>query len=172
MADMIGFQQTMRRMEAIQKDARSGAILKKLANAVVQQEKALAPVKTGNLKRSIHVGAVSGLSAQVVASANYAAYVEHGTGLFGPYHHRIVPVHAKALRWAVGQGGAGGPELRLTGSRRTRKGQALGAWAFARSVKGAHAQPYMVPGARRAIEASPLRDSVGASLISAWNDAA
>ena len=172
MSEMQGYGALIKRLNAVGSTQAASKLMGKIALAAVREQKLLVPRKTGNLGRTIHVGAVTATTAQTVASANYAAYVEYGTGLYGPYHHRIVPVHAKALRWAVGQGGAGGPELRLTGSRRTRKGQALGAWAFARSVKGAHAQPYMVPGARRAIEASPLKDSVGASLISAWNDAA
>ncbi len=173
MAESIqGLNGLIARLNAVGDTTRTGGLLQKVALAVVAAEKDMAPVKTGNLRRTIHVGMVGPTLAQTVASANYAAYVEFGTGIYGPSGKPIVPVRAKALRWAVGQGGPGGPELRLSGNRRTRMGQALGAWAFAKSVRGRPATPFMVPGAEKAIAESPLRGVIGTQIVNAWNGAA
>jgi hypothetical protein len=116
-----------------------GPVMRDLALTAVGEQKKLAPVRTGNLRRTIHVGHISPRSAETIASAIYAAHVE-----FGTQPHEIRPRNRKALRWKV-QGG----------------------YRFARRVNhpGTRAQPYMVPGAERAISAVGLKDQV----IARWN---
>ena len=64
--------------EAEQQAARE--LVKKAAGDVQGAARRLAPVKTGNLKRSIMVDiAPGGMSAKVTANADYSAYVEYGT---------------------------------------------------------------------------------------------
>lgn len=55
-------------------------IVKKAAGDVQAAAMRIVPVDTGNLKRSIMVDiAPGGMSAEVTANADYAAYVEYGT---------------------------------------------------------------------------------------------
>jgi len=124
----------------------------------VKEAKRLVPRKTGNLARTIRLGSVSETQATILAGGKdgvgYARHVEFGTkgGAI------IVPKRKKVLAW--------GGDRRLSGSLRT------GAQAtnFAmRVTRGAtKAKPYLVPGAKRAVEKAGLADAV----IAAWNGAA
>lgn len=133
-----GLPELERRLKAI---GDTGSFMRDYAILAVGEQKKLAPVKTGNLRRTIHIGQVTKRSATTVASANYAAAVEFGTRA-----HEIRPRNRKALRW---------------------KGKAGGV-VFASRVRhpGTRKQPYMVPGAERAVHG--LRDR----LIERWNRAA
>jgi hypothetical protein len=120
-----------------------GPLMRDLALDAVGEQKRMAPVKTGNLRRSIRVGRITARSAETIAGANYAAHVEFGTKA-----HEIRPRNARALRWKV-----------------------PGGYRFATRVRhpGTRAQPFMIPGAERAISrASGLRDRI----VAAWNRAA
>ena len=58
------------------------------------------PTKTGNLVNSITSSVSSdGKKGEVRATAHYAEFVHRGTGLFGPFKHRIFPLTKKALFW-------------------------------------------------------------------------
>ena len=101
-----------------------------------------APVRTGNLRRTIHLASASATSAVTVASANYAAAVELGTR-----PHVIRPRRRKALRFKGATG-----------------------IVFAKRVNhpGTRPQPFMVPGAVKAVE-----ETAGArAIVKAWNGAA
>ena len=50
-----------------------------LAHDAVGEQKRLAPSKTSNLRHTIHVGRVTARSAETIASADYAGFVEFGT---------------------------------------------------------------------------------------------
>lgn len=119
-----------------------GPLMRDLALTAVSEQKKLSPVKTGNLRRTIHVGSVTPRSADTIASAAYAAHVE-----FGTRPHEIRPRYRKVLSWK----GAGGP-------------------VFARRVRhpGTKAQPYMLPGAEEAVRSVALRDRI----VDNWNRAA
>ena len=154
MADIQGYTALQRRFAAI-KDQR--VMLGQLAGLAVKEAAKLAPVQTGNLRRSIRIGTVSDTQAQVIAGGaggvGYAMYVELGTK-----PHVIVPRNRKVLAW----GGA----RRLSGSLRS----GAKATNFARRVRhpGTKAKPYLLPGAKRAVEKAGLE----ASVIKAWNEAA
>jgi phage gpG-like protein len=82
------------------------------------------PVDTGRLRSSLSVRlvAVHGDPAAVIGTnVKYAGYVMRGTGLYGPRHRPITPVHAKVLVF------------------RGRGGEVV----FARSVKGSPARPFL-----------------------------
>ncbi len=151
-ASVSGISQLQSRIEAIKPDA---ALLRRIALSAVREQKLLAPRKTGNLGRTIHLGAVTPTRAETIASASYAAYVERGTR-----PHVIRPRNRKALRWA-----ANGASARLSGSPRSG-----GAVRFAKRVNhpGTRAQPFMLPGAIKAVEGAGLKATVEAS----WNEAA
>lgn len=96
---------------------------------LVAEAKRRAAVDTGNLRSSITGQVfVNGDTVLGVIGTNvpYGPYVEFGTGLYstwpGAPHRRITPQAAKALRWTAG-----------------------GAVFFARSIAGAHPQPFLTP---------------------------
>jgi hypothetical protein len=151
---VIGLPELRARLEALKPNAKLMALL---AERAIAEQARLAPVATGNLRRSIHVGTVSAKVAETVAGASYAAFVEDGTR----GGQEIRPVRARALRWAANRGAA-----RLSGAPRT---SGLGsAVVFAkRVIRGAtRAQPFMMPGAIAAV--AGLKDII----ISRWNGAA
>lgn len=147
-----------RRLKALEQSPKD--MLRVLQLAVVAEAKARVPRKTGNLGRNILPGSVTTTHARVEARTPYAAYVEMGTGIYGPKHKPITPKHAKVLAWRTG---ASKP-TRLSGRvRRGDQGQTI----FARSVKGRPATPYLEPGA----EAAAKRGGLDKAVIKVWNDA-
>lgn len=138
-------------MDAIQPNA---GLMRNLALASIREQKIMVPRKTGNLGRSIVLGAVTPTRAETKATASYAAFVERGTK-----PHVITPKVKKVLAFPA----AG--SSRLSGS--TRKG---GRVIFAKRVQhpGTRARPFMVPGAKKALEGLGLRSVI----ITSWNDAA
>ena len=163
MAEMIqGYASLQRRIAAIKGPVLGKDIMTTLAMATVREAKVFeAPHrKTGNLGRTIHAGTITETSAEVVASANYARWLEEGTR-----PHLITPNAKKALRWA-----ATGAGRRLSGTP-TKAAQtgSNGGVVFARSVHhpGTRPYPYMKPGAEKAITSAGLLDRV----VIAWNKA-
>jgi hypothetical protein len=142
-----------RRLNAISKGT---SILRSIQLQAVRQAKELVPRKTGYLARSIGPGSLTNSFAIVHANANYAAFVE-----FGTRRHVIRPRNKKVLSWPANQSGR-----RLSGRARSNAGPRV----FARKVNhpGTKAQPFLVPGARKALEGAGFRDIV----TKAWNDAA
>lgn len=122
--------------------------------------RARAPWRTGHLRRSItHYISVSAaaLFGVVGTTTMYAPFLEFGTGLYGPRNRRIVPVRAKALRWAAGgsassfsggsrQQGSAGPGFRLSGQQRSGAAGAGAQYAYARSVRGIHPRHFFADG--------------------------
>lgn len=152
MIHVEGSKQLEARLRAVQKSPKQ--MLGRLGLRAVREQKRLVPRKTGNLGRTIHLERVTTTSATTVASAKYAAAVEYGTR-----PHEIRPKKAKALRFP-----AAGSALTLGG--RVKAG---GKYAFAKVVKhpGTKAQPFMVPGAEKAIQTEGVD-----VIVTAWNDAA
>ena len=159
-ATIQGIPQLRARIEAIKPNEK---LLRTIALSAVREQKLLVPRKTSNLGRSIHIGAVTPTRAETIASANYALYVERGTGLYGPKHRKfeIKPKNKKALRFATNP-----KDRRLSGS--PRKGAKSVIFRKRVSHPGSRAQPFMVPGAQKAVEGAGLK----ATLVAAWNSAA
>ena len=134
-----GLKELRRRVDALDD---LGPFMRDLALVATAEQKRLAPVKTGNLRRSINVGRVTNTSAETIARAEYAAYVEYGTR-----PHEIRPRNRRVLRWKKGN-----------------------TYVYARRVNhpGTRAQPYMIPGAQRAINSAQIRERI----IALWNNAA
>jgi hypothetical protein len=150
MAEIEGLTALQRRIHAVSTPT---GVMRALGLATVREAKLLVHRKTGNLGRSIHLDRVTETSARVVASANYAGFVEHGTRA-----HTITPQAAKALRFAVGG------NRRLSGA--PRSGAPV---VFAKVVHhpGSKPYPFLVPGAKRAVGQSGLHDLI----VREWNDA-
>lgn len=160
-AEFKGQQNLTRRLRAIEGGKRD--LLRRLQIDTVYNAKkrTVAFRKTGNLGRTIAPGAFSGSSALVVAKATYARYIEEGTGIYGPRKRPIVPKTKKVLAWRTGA-------VTLGGRSRVKGGRQIAGWAFARSVKGRKATPYLVPGAQDALKKNGLKDVV----VELWNGAA
>lgn len=155
MTQLVGYDKLRARLRAIKPGP---AMMRALGVAVVGEAKLRVPRKTATLARSIHVGPVTNTSVVVKADAKYAAYVELGTRA-----HEITPKAKKALRWAT----SSSKGFRLSGAPSSAKGNNIG-WAFAKRVHhpGTRAQPYLVPGAKAAV------DNIGTDIITgAWNGA-
>ena len=131
------------------------ALLRGLQIAAIREAKHLVPRKTGNLDRSIRVGALSDDRALILAGGvrdvGYAACVEFGTG-----PHVIVPRKARVLAW--------GGNRRLSGT--LRRGARAEFFAMRVNHPGTRAKPYLVPGAIAA-----MRKSGVGPIVKAWNDA-
>jgi len=152
-ATLKGSKQLKARLDAIG-DTRK--LLGRIALAGVAESKRIVPRRTGNLGRTIRLGAVTPKSAEVLAggrlNVGYAAAVE-----FGTRPRTIVPRRARVLAWG-GERTLGG-RLR-SGARPTH---------FARKVHhpGSRAKPYLRPGIAKAVA------KVGPGMIIAsWNGAA
>lgn len=156
-----GLPQLRRRLHAIgeTKDYLRTAQLK-----VVAEAKRKVPRKTGNLGRSIQPGYVRDDEALVEVKANYAGFVEYGTGLYGPRHQKIVPKNARALHWK----GGGSSKVRLSGRSRTKGGKAIGDDVFAMSVRGRKATPFVQP----AVDAVAKDTGIVGEIVKNWNEAA
>jgi bacteriophage HK97-gp10 putative tail-component len=121
----------------------AGPTAKALLSAGIRVESAVkrrCPVDRGRLRASIHH--VLAYSTQLVVlvgtPVQYAAWVERGTGLYGPHAHRIVPVRARVLVFT--------PRInRSTGALIPRKNRTK---VFVKSTRGMRAQPFMAPGLR------------------------
>lgn len=154
---VTGFPQLESRLRAIKPTVQ---MHRELALRVIALQKREAPVRTGNLRRSVRLGTISERVAQTVATANYAAHVEYGTA-----PHTIVPTTKKALRFA-----RSGVATTLGGRPTAAARRTGGAYAFARRVNhpGTRANPFMERGAEMAKRAGVIKDYV----IRAWNRAA
>ena len=152
MSVIVGLSALEKRMVAV---SHPRGVMQMLGLVTVREAKLLVHRKTGNLGRSIRVQSVTDTSATIIAGARYAGFVEFGTRA-----HEITPRARKALRWAASPAGR-----RLSGAPRV--GAAV---VFAKRVHhpGTKPYPFLVPGARRAVAGSGLRDVV----IDAWNGAA
>lgn len=137
---VTGVNQLQSRLRAIRPTVE---LHREIALAVLGEQKREAPVRTGNLRRSIRLGTISARVAQTVASANYAAHVEYGTG-----PHEIRPRRRRALRWRAADGGV----------------------VFATKVNhpGTRANPFMARGAELAKRAGIVKDFI----VRSWNRAA
>lgn len=153
MSSLEGIDKLNRRLKAIQ-DTRG--LLRQVQIDAVAEAKKIVPRKTSHLGRSISPGSYGNDFAIVQATAGYAAYVELGTR-----PHVIRPKRKKALAWS-----AGGTRLSGRPTRAARRG---GAMAFARKVNhpGTKPQPYLVPGAKAALNKVGVR-----RIIESWNRAA
>ena len=132
--------------------------MKMLGAAVVREEKLLVHRKTGTTARSIHVASTTATS--VTVEAGFAApFLEYGTK-----PHEITPNAKRALRWAT----SSSKGFRLSGRPSSAKGGQVG-YAFATVVHhpGTKPAPFMLPGAKVAVEKSGAD-----SIIEAWNGAA
>jgi phage gpG-like protein len=97
------------------------------------------PVDTGRLRSSIthSLGhGPAGLVAVVGTNVRYAGWVNRGTGIYGPHHTPIVPVHASMLRF---------------------KPRGSSNYVYARSVRGMPGRHFMALGLRDIYPSAVIR---------------
>ena len=166
--EIQGYDQLRHRLAAISGDNLTKPLMHALAAQAVREQKLLlyshVQRRTGQSGRNVVLGPVTATSARTVATGT-AVYIDRGTR-----EHDIYPKNKKALFFSAGGGGT-----RLTGSVSSRfrgaGGLAKAAKAgvdlvFAKHVHhpGTKAHPFMVEGARKAIESSGLAKRV----VAAW----
>ena len=156
------------RIAALRSGNASRQLLLQMGNTIVAEAQKRAPKKTGTLIRSIRVDDVNEREQTATVRAGsttgkigYAQYVEFGTGIYGPRRTPIVPVRRKALRFP-----RAGAATRLSGNLTSAQQRAGGGYAFAKSVKGRKATPYLIP----AVEDVVNRLGLSATIIDVWND--
>ena len=159
MIRLDGARQLEARLKAVQQTPQP--LMRTIGLTAVREQKLLVARKTGNTGRTIRLERVTNDSATTVVNGA-GAYLEYGTR-----PHIIRPRNARALRFP-GAGVATTKGGRVTAAAARKLGN--GAWAFAKVVHhpGTKAQPFMVPGAQRALESVGL----AARIIDAWNRAA
>lgn len=162
MAGLDGYAPLQRRLQAIgDQRGKMGFV----ATVVVGELKRNIVHKTSGTSRTIHVARVTETSALIVGSS-VARWIDEGTGLYGPRHHRIVPKSKKALRWIGGPAGS----LTLGGRKRSGKAGAGAGPRFARSVRGMKPRPFV----DKSLKSSEglIGQQLSAKVITDWNKAA
>ena len=166
---VIGLNALHARFHALENADMTKGMMKKAAaytrGQMIRNMAAVGARKTGTTAGSIQARNITETSAQLWGSP-VLVYIDEGTGVEGPLHHRITPQAAKALRWFGGPAGS----MRLSG--RPRKG-AAGAGAgpiFARSTKGMAPRPYIQRSVQEAGKAIDVE--LGAIVTDTWNKSA
>lgn len=167
---MTGYDDLQRKLKALRDGTASKVVLMEVGNTVVRQASInLRPHdKTGNLQRSLRVGNVSRSDQSVEVRAGgtqgvgYAAYLEFGTGIYGPKGRPIVPVRAKALRFP-----AAGAGVRLSDNLTKAQQRAGGGWQFRRSVRGIRPVRYM----ENAVKDTAAGLQLAPAITTVWNKA-
>lgn len=161
MAVVQGYEQLRRRLIAISGTQGSSEVMRALGFAAVREQKLLVRRRTDTTGRTIRVGAVSATSVTTVAGGA-AVFLEEGTR-----PHLITPKAGMALRFA-----AKGVGVTLAGRVRSGEVRRLGnaAFVFAKVVHhpGTRAYPFMLPGAKLAVQRTGLIDAI----VSKWNESA
>lgn len=107
-------------------------------NRVKNAAQRLCPVDQGRLRASISTELAfddGELVVRVGTNVDYAIYVHNGTGIYGPEKRPIVPVRAKALRWAQRNNSG-------RGRRRYRNGSTDG-YVYSKRSKGTRGRPFL-----------------------------
>lgn len=167
---MTGYDDLQAKLASLRDGTATRMVLMEVGQAVVRQASInLQPHdRTGNLQRSLRVASVSQASQSVEVKAggsqgvNYAAYLEFGTGIYGPKGRPIVPVRAKALRFP-----AAGAGVRLSGNLTKAQQRAGGGWQFRRSVRGVRPVRYM----ENAVKDVSASFEIAPSIVTVWNKA-
>ena len=137
-------------------------LLRALAPLVIHEQRAMAPVRSHFLQNSIMIGTVTDSSLETFTRMSYARAQEYGSKPHviraKPGRSAINPKYAHSLAW----GGA----RRLTGS--LRSGAEPTSFAMSVHHPGNRPHPFMMPGAKRAVERAGLANRIYA----AWNGAA
>ena len=159
MANIEGLTALQKRFAAIS-DSRT--LLRALAPLVVSEQRLMAPKRAGFLQNSIQIGAVTDSSLETFTRIAYARAQEYGSKPHviraKPGRSSRNPKYAHSLAW----GGA----RRLSGS--LRSGASPTNFAMSVNHPGNRPHPFMMPGAKRALERAGLANR----LYVAWNGAA
>ncbi len=78
---------------------------------------------------------ISLVTGKIGTKLDYGAYLEFGTGIYGPKRTPIVPKRAKILAWKITTGTQMVPGVSASGKATSHR-QRTSDWIFAKSVKG------------------------------------
>jgi hypothetical protein len=156
-------------------------ILRKLTLSIEGKAKVLVHKRTGNTARDISSAVDKALLIGMVGNVSKVGrFLEEGTGIFGPFNHRIFPLHARALAWPAGISGVGmervdmglveahgmlgpaqfaraGRTLRRTGSHTSRYAKGGNAqMTYRRSIAGMRKAPFLHPAYDATLPLIPL----------------
>ena len=162
MAKVVGLTGVEKRLHAIGSES---GVIKRVAAFTIGQMRRNIPRKTSMTSRSLQSRIISETRAEIIGSP-VAVYLDTGTGLYGPLHHRITPKAARALAFHVGSAAS----LRLSGKPRVGAAGLGAQLVVVRSIAGMKARPYI---ARSVQEASQkVGTEINAELVTRWNGAA
>jgi len=169
MARVIGEVEVMHKLRAIGGEQQS--LIKQAAQFtkgyMIKNMQAVGARKTGLTANSLQPRVISPTKA-VIEGSPVAIYIETGTGIYGPRHHRITPVTKRALAFHRGTFGKGG-SLRLSGRPRAGAAGRSAQLVVVRSVRGMKARPYIAKSVKEASER--VGTDVGAEIVKRWNQA-
>lgn len=166
MTAIVGMDILQARLSALGSPAAQQTFMQRVALRTQAALQLRVPRKTGFTGRTIKVGAVTPTSAEVIGSI-VVKWIDEGTGLYGPLHHRICPRSKKALSWTAGTFGPRG-SLRLSGRRRKGKAGLGASRVTVRSIAGMKARPFVAVSVRDAAQKSGLAETA----IDIWRGAA
>jgi hypothetical protein len=149
-SEIVGMSALQRRLQAI---GETNADMRALQLSTIHEAQALVHRKTGHLQRSIVPGPVTATTAVIEARTPYAASLE-----FGAKPHIIKAKPGHVLAW--------GGERRLSGT--LRSGSKPEFFATFVHHPGNKPYPYLVPGAKRALQ----KGGIIATITQRWNNAA
>lgn len=139
---------------------KSGPVYRHVEELGAQVEvasKRFAPSKDGHLRSSImHVESVRGSTVVSTIGSHlpYAIFQHEGTGIYGPRHSYIYPVHGKYLVFTPGSSsGTWGQASSGSGGEAT----AAGGKVFARKVRGVPSNPFLYLGLKQVCKGWPVR---------------
>jgi hypothetical protein len=157
MAEVVGLSALHARFHALENANMTKGMMLKAASytrgQMVKNMIAVGARKTGTTAGSIQPRNVTETSAEIWGS-KVLVYIDEGTGVEGPLHHRITPKAARVLAW---QGG---------GSRLTGRGKGA-TWHFAKSTKGMAPRPYIKRSVQEAGQA--IDTELSSVVIDTWN---
>ena len=178
MAEVVGLTALHARFHALENaDMTKGMMAKAAAYTRGQMIKNMAAVgarKTGTTAASIQPRNITETSAEIWGS-KVLVYIDEGTGVEGPLHHRITPkaalvrVSGPFLKGQKGQHKGGVLAWQAGGSRATGRGKGAG-WIVVRSTKGMAPRPYIKRSIQEAGKAVNIE--LGSVIIDKWNSAA
>lgn len=163
---IIGMGQLQRRIAAISGTAGGLAVMRTVSADTLNFLGHNVPRKTAHTARQFRAERVTEKSAEITGS-KVARWIDEGTGIYGPRHHRITPTTKRALSWTGGTFGRAG-SLRLSGRRRSGKAGTGANRITVRSTAGMRPRPFI----DRSVTEAVNRNGGMVAIVRQWDEAA
>ena len=170
---IVGMAALQGRLKRVAAADKQGVPIRRVTAAAIAALRHNIPRKTSNTSRTIVPVGITSRSAQIWGS-KVVRWLDEGTGLYGPHHHKITPLAAKALAFHSQAAGAErfGIKYRLSGSMTSASMRKYGPGAdfvVVRSVKGMPARPFINKSVTEAAAKAGVEVQIG--IVNAWNGA-